>query len=191
MIRSGGVFLQSFCFRTYIFVLRSLPKLCKFICSTKQNNTNFWIVWLTIPAIQYWDLCVVYSSVISSSATLNWAVRATCFQWASDTAGFSMRLSGTAFALFVPLLVNAGSDFDSECPPNPWVDVGCEVNPHVCQITCNTTSVCTATPAASPCSVGNGTAPMDAAKCEQFCKDSWEVRGAENEDVCRFWRFVS
>jgi len=61
----------------------------------------------------------------------------------------------------------------------------------VCQITCNTStsSVCTATPAASPCSVGNGTAPMDAAKCEQFCKDSWEVRGAENEDVCRFWRF--
>ena len=103
-----------------------------------------------------------------------------------------MRLTDTtfAFALIVPILVHAGSDFDLECPPNKWVERGCEVNPHLCQIMCDEGSVCTST--GSPCSVGDGNAPMDAAKCDEFCKASWvEVEEQADEDLCRFWRFVS
>jgi len=102
-----------------------------------------------------------------------------------------MRLTSTAFvlALIVPILVDAGSDFDAECPPNKWVDVGCEVNPHLCQIECTPPQSCAATPELSPCSVGSGTAPMNAAQCEQFCKDSWAVEGQAEQDICRFWRF--
>ena len=104
-----------------------------------------------------------------------------------------MRLTVTVFALIVPILVNAGSVFDSECAPNEWVGGGCEVNPNLCQIECPG-DPCTATGGApGPCSPGAEIAQsdMDAAKCQELCEASRTGGAQGNPDICRYWRYVS
>jgi len=102
-----------------------------------------------------------------------------------------MRLTITAFALIVPILVRAGSVFDSECAPNEWVGGGCEVNPHLCQIECSG-DPCTATGGApGPCSASGDIAQSDmgAAKCQELCEASRNGGTSANPDICRYWRY--
>jgi len=95
----------------------------------------------------------------------------------------------TVFCLIVPLLVNAGSD--PECPPNQWVEGGCEANPHLCRIECPVDPCTPSEGNPGPCSTGEDIAlgDMDAAKCKELCEASRDGGSAVNPDICRFWRF--
>merc|ERR1719209_2672697 len=107
-----------------------------------------------------------------------------------------MRLTASTFGLIIPILVNAGSGFDADCPPNEWVKEGCEVNPNLCQIQCPANDgLCTITPEPQPgekiaCSVAD-LLPMTAEKCGEKCAESWGIEDLDQdpEDICGYWRY--
>lgn len=106
-----------------------------------------------------------------------------------------MRLTATTLAVIVTILFNAGNIEAADCTPNEFVEGGCEVNPHLCQIKCPLAGdTCTPT-GASPdlCSPGgevNSTqSDMDETKCKELCEASRNGGAQDNPDICRYWRF--